>query len=173
MDFKIPEKLIVGSIEYKVDLKDSIDKEEDFGWWSCDGTIEIARSVGRVAVSESRKRQTFWHELTHAILHQMGKTDLNDDESFVNTFSSFLSGAVDTMEERHVCDEEKMKDDDDMMVIGREDFECIRSSFRVIRKIAKEKLIGRDCVATSDRALNEISVKAKDAIEFMNVLSEE
>lgn len=44
-------------------------------------------------------RTTFWHELTHAILDRMGKTDLNDSEEFVNTFSAFLSGAIDTMEE--------------------------------------------------------------------------
>ena len=43
--------------------------------------------------------QTFLHELTHAILFAMGKEELNDDESFVNTFSSFLSEAINTMEE--------------------------------------------------------------------------
>lgn len=50
-------------------------------------------------ISESRMRTTFWHELTHAILDRMGRTDLNDSEEFVNTFSAFLSGAIDTMEE--------------------------------------------------------------------------
>lgn len=49
-------------------------------------------------MSESKKKQTFWHELTHAILFQMSKFDLNDDESFVNTFSSFLSEAINSME---------------------------------------------------------------------------
>lgn len=32
-------------------------------------------------------------------LDRMGRTDLNDSEEFVNTFSAFLSGAIDTMEE--------------------------------------------------------------------------
>ena len=43
--------------------------------------------------------QTLMHEITHAILSAMGKEDLNDDESFVNTFASFLSEAISTMEE--------------------------------------------------------------------------
>ena len=43
--------------------------------------------------------QTFLHELTHAILFAIGKEELNDDESFVNTFSSFLAEAINTMEE--------------------------------------------------------------------------
>lgn len=32
----------------------------------------------------------FFHELTHAILFAMRKDDLYEDESFVNTFSSFF-----------------------------------------------------------------------------------
>lgn len=39
------------------------------------------------------------HEITHAILFAMGKEELNEDESFVNTFSSFLSEVINTMEE--------------------------------------------------------------------------
>lgn len=98
MDFKIPTKLTVGSIAYSVEKKDSINRDEYFGLWSCVGKIEIAQKIGGEEVSESRQKQTFWHELTHAVLHQMGRTDLNEDEGFVNTFSSFLSGAVNTME---------------------------------------------------------------------------
>ena len=36
---------------------------------------------------------------THAILFAMGKEELNEDESFVNTFSSLLNEAISTMEE--------------------------------------------------------------------------
>ena len=46
-----------------------------------------------------KKKQIFLHELTHAILFAMGKDELNEDEAFVNTFSSFLSEAINTMEE--------------------------------------------------------------------------
>lgn len=97
MEFKIPESLTIGGVNYTVEQKETINKSEDFGFWDCTGQIEIAETICGKEVSESRKRQTFWHELTHVILHQMGEYDMCDDERFVNTFSSFLSGAVDSM----------------------------------------------------------------------------
>ncbi len=58
------------------------------------GTIEIARYVDRNdEPSATSKRNTFFHELTHAILGTM-KHDLNNDEQFVSTFSSFLTEAM-------------------------------------------------------------------------------
>lgn len=97
MDIKIPKKFILGGIDYTVEEVDSLNKSQDFGYWTSNGQIEIANTVSSKQVSESRKRQTLWHEVTHAILHQMGEYELCDDERFVNTFSSFLSGAIDTM----------------------------------------------------------------------------
>ena len=40
-------------------------------------------------------RNTFWHELTHAILFEMGH-DLVRDEVFVTEFADKLSGAIDS-----------------------------------------------------------------------------
>lgn len=58
------------------------------------GTIEIARFIERNdEPTESSKRNTFFHELTHAILGTM-KHELNNDEQFVSTFSSFLTEAM-------------------------------------------------------------------------------
>lgn len=58
------------------------------------GTIEIARYVDRNdEPTETSKRNTFFHEMTHAILGTM-KHSLNDDEQFVSTFSSFLTEAM-------------------------------------------------------------------------------
>ena len=99
MNFNIPKKLVVGGVDYVVKIKDVLNYNQDFGYWRPQGTIDIARGVEGDRVSESRMRTTFWHELTHAILDRMSRTDLNNDESFVNTFSAFLSGAIDTMEE--------------------------------------------------------------------------
>ena len=99
MKFNIPKKMTVGGIDYVVNIKDALNYNEDFGVWQPQGTIDIARGVEGARIPESRMRATFWHELTHAILDRMSRTDLNNDESFVNTFSAFLSGAVDTMEE--------------------------------------------------------------------------
>lgn len=99
MKFKIPKKFKVGSVDYEVKRVEHCGNNDDFGFWRPQGIIEIANQAGGYEVSESKKRQVFLHELTHAILFAMGKEELNDDESFVNTFSSFLSEAINTMEE--------------------------------------------------------------------------
>ena len=98
MKFNIPKKLTVGGVDYVVNIKDVLNYSGDFGFWQPQGTIDIARGAAGDRLSGSRIRATFWHELTHAILDRMGRADLNNDESFVNTFSAFLSGAIDTME---------------------------------------------------------------------------
>ena len=99
MDFKIPKKFKLGGVDYEVRLVEHCGNYDNFGFWRPQGIIEIANQAGGYEVSESKKRQTFLHELTHAILFAMGKEELNDDESFVNTFSSFLAEAINTMEE--------------------------------------------------------------------------
>ena len=58
------------------------------------GWIEIADIVNKNdKQSEGSKNNTFYHELTHSILKTMG-SELNDDEKFVCTFSSFLCEAM-------------------------------------------------------------------------------
>ena len=99
MKFNIPKRFKVGSVEYEIKRVEHCGIADDFGRWYPFGFIEIANQSGGYKVSESRQQQAFLHELTHAILAQMGKEELNDDESFVNTFSSFLSEAISTMEE--------------------------------------------------------------------------
>ena len=96
---RIPKKFRLGGVDYTVKQVDHCGLNDDFGFWRPQGIIEIANQAGGYEVSESKKKQTFLHELTHAILFAMGKEELNDDESFVNTFSSFLNEAISTMEE--------------------------------------------------------------------------
>lgn len=43
----------------------------------------------------ARDRNTFWHELTHAILYEMNN-GLCHDETFVTEFADKLSGAIDS-----------------------------------------------------------------------------
>ena len=38
--------------------------------------------------------QTFFHELTHAVLFTMGKDKLNEDEKFVDVFAGLLHQAL-------------------------------------------------------------------------------
>lgn len=62
------------------------------------GFIQIAQtfnnSEGDMEQSESSKTNTFYHELTHAILDVMNRSDLSGDENFVSTFSSLLCGTM-------------------------------------------------------------------------------
>ena len=99
MEFNIPNKLKIGGVDYSIKHVEHCGMNDDFGLWRPQGIIEIANQAGGYEVSESKKMQTFLHELTHAILFTMNKSELNDDESFVNTFSSFLNEAISTMEE--------------------------------------------------------------------------
>ena len=99
MEFKIPNKFKVGGVDYIVKQVEHCGNYDNFGFWKPQGIIEIANQSGGYEVSESKKKQTFLHELTHAILFAMRKEELNEDESFVNTFSSFLAEAISTMEE--------------------------------------------------------------------------
>lgn len=98
MEFNIPKKFKIGGVDYIVKQVEHCGLNDDFGLWRPQGIIEIANQAGGYEVSDSKKRQTFLHELTHAILFAMGKEELNEDESFVNTFSSFLAEAISTME---------------------------------------------------------------------------
>jgi predicted SprT family Zn-dependent metalloprotease len=41
-------------------------------------------------------QETFWHEVTHAILHDMGRDTLNKDEKFVTEFAHRLTKAINT-----------------------------------------------------------------------------
>ncbi len=99
MEMNIPKRFRVGGVDYEVKLVQHCGINDDFGLWRPQGIIEIATQAGGYEVSESQKKQTFLHELTHAILFAMGKEELNEDESFVNTFSSFLNEAISTTEE--------------------------------------------------------------------------
>ena len=99
MEFKIPKKLKVGGVDYSVKQVEHCGTNDDFGLWRSQGIIEIANQTGGYEVSDSKKRKTYFHELTQAILFAMRKYEINDDESFVNTFSSFLSESISTMDE--------------------------------------------------------------------------
>lgn len=91
----IPIKLNVGGQEIEVKI---VERCDDNCLGECrvaNGVIEISCKYDKnEAVSESCKLNTFYHELTHAILYTMGETDLNNNEKFVCTFSSFLTEAL-------------------------------------------------------------------------------
>lgn len=61
------------------------------------GVINVAHCAGTVSRTPEQRAETFWHELTHGILHDMGAANW-DDEVFVRAFSSRLAYAIQTAE---------------------------------------------------------------------------
>ena len=58
--------------------------------------IQIAAKHGGTGrfLAGAEVRETFWHEMTHAILEDMGRHTLNRDERFVTQFANRLSAAI-------------------------------------------------------------------------------
>ena len=90
----IPKSFELGGCTYTVSLSDK--RPEGSSNSLCAHTIyskniiEIyTNHVGYEATTDYNEL-SYYHEITHDILRAMGKDDLNDDESFVETFSNFL-----------------------------------------------------------------------------------
>lgn len=101
MKKRIPKKLDVGVKRYKVQ------KVHSFPGWKIGEVnhrtkkVSIARHIrilqtGKLARMTTREQwETFWHETTHAILHDMKRHDLNN-ERFVNAFCRRLYQALES-----------------------------------------------------------------------------
>lgn len=99
MDFKIPTKFSIGGFDYRVEETASLRYGEEYGHWNgskC--SILLAKTAGGDELSEERKAQTFFHELTHAVLDAMGEDKLNENEQFIDAFSNLFYQALKTME---------------------------------------------------------------------------
>jgi hypothetical protein len=60
-------------------------------------TIMLYTSHAGQPLPPAKRNEVLWHEITHAVLHEMGSA-LNNDERFVTQFSKLLSQAIDTAE---------------------------------------------------------------------------
>ena len=89
----IPEELCIGGQSIKVSVVDNL--EGKLGQ-CCTGAgyIKIADHFNGEHQTHSSNVNTFYHELVHIILDTMGRDDLSQDEIFVSSFSSFLTGAI-------------------------------------------------------------------------------
>lgn len=76
---QMPKKGIMGTVHYAI------------------GTIQLATHTNWTKPSQpyskAQRQETFWHEVTHAILHDMG-SKLESNEEFVTAFASRLSKAI-------------------------------------------------------------------------------
>jgi hypothetical protein len=92
----IPYKFSVGAKEYKVLQSRALPNCERGRVFYWDNIIRLAtHRMGKV-VPHRRKVHAFWHETTHAILHDMGHFNLRDNEEFVDAFAKRLTQIVHT-----------------------------------------------------------------------------
>lgn len=94
----IPKSFELGERTYAVKVLPTMHKRGVMGATHFDvGRIEIGlrSKITGVAYKQEDVADTFWHELTHAILNDMGSS-LDRDEKFVTAFSKRLAQAVAT-----------------------------------------------------------------------------
>lgn len=97
---EIPKAVTVGTLQYTIVMKRKMPKDIWGRSWLDLGRIEIAthlNGVPRPTTGVKGLGTTFWHELTHAILYDMGNP-LYKDEAFVTAFSNKLGQAVESAE---------------------------------------------------------------------------
>lgn len=97
---KIPKEVVIGNTPHQIRTKKSV----LVGNTICHGcfdeethTISIAQGnpVRGYKYDSSERANTFWHELTHAILYDMGDK-LTHNEKFVTAFADRLDQAIKT-----------------------------------------------------------------------------
>ena len=54
------------------------------------GTIEIQTVWDGKPVPADAQAETLWHEVVHCVLDQIGRTDLNSDESLVQSVAAMM-----------------------------------------------------------------------------------
>ena len=92
---KIPKQVTVGKKTYKIARPHTVQDPASYGrTYFDDKLIELAvyDKFGN-KYSTEEVDDTFWHELTHAILYDMGHS-LWDNEVFVTAFANRLTDAV-------------------------------------------------------------------------------
>ena len=93
---KIPKTITVGDTEYSVQQIKQMRRKGTMGNVDYNkSTITVAThsNLRGVRFKSEEVSDTFWHELTHAILKDM-RSDLEANEKFVTAFSERLNKAI-------------------------------------------------------------------------------
>lgn len=96
---KIPRQVTIGKTKIKIDQPVSL-MVRGTPCHGCfdraDNSIDVAKQdVRGNKYGKDERSETFWHEITHAILHDM-KNQLSYNEKFVTAFSQRLDQAIKT-----------------------------------------------------------------------------
>ena len=95
----IPRLIRVGNKRYSVEVIEALLDKQTIGRIQYDEQrIQIGLRNGQTnrKLPAADIRDSFWHELVHAILYDMGRHNLNRDEAFVIGFAGRLSKAIDS-----------------------------------------------------------------------------
>ena len=90
-NYAVPTAVTIGKRKIKVELCDQV----FVGTEECRGAFDY--EAGHIAIAKqaaTRQHNTLWHEMTHAILYDMGRYKLTKDEVFVTGLSSRLHKAI-------------------------------------------------------------------------------
>jgi hypothetical protein len=93
----IPRRIRVGARQYSIDIVETMLRKRDMARIYYDhNKIELGKfsNLTGKQFDNDRVQENFWHEVTHAILHDMGEHRLNGNEKFVVEFSKRLSQAI-------------------------------------------------------------------------------
>ena len=95
----IPRLIRVGNKRYSVEVIEALlDKQKVGRIQYGEQRIQIGLRNGNTnrKLPAAEIRDSFWHELVHAVLYDMERHNLNRDEAFVIGFASRLSKAIDS-----------------------------------------------------------------------------
>ena len=93
----LPSRIRVGAKQYSIDIVETMLRKRCMARIYYDHSkIEIGQfsNVTGKQFDDDKVQENFWHEVTHAILHDMGEDKLNNNEKFVIEFSKRLSKAI-------------------------------------------------------------------------------
>ena len=88
----VPKSFFIFGHEFSIVFQDELIQEEEAVGTYRHGKhlITIQNNKKGATILKSRQEQTFFHELTHCILDQMGEEKLYHNEKFVDLFSQCL-----------------------------------------------------------------------------------
>jgi hypothetical protein len=94
----LPRKIKVGDRWYSVEIVETMQRKAQMGcvyYGVGEITVATKSNTTNRPYSKNEISDTFWHELTHAILYDMGST-MYRNEKFVSRFASRLAKAINT-----------------------------------------------------------------------------
>ena len=96
----IPKAITVGPNRFEIRHVKSIDRPPSHGRIDfVEGTISLAaKSIHETRYTTTQRRETFWHEVLHACLCDMGRPLRGHDEDFIDALAKRITQVCDTAE---------------------------------------------------------------------------